>query len=112
MRHDRAVRELLSIARLFAAPGPERDTAGSRVRLRLFAPSPANGQSIFSWNLQVPTTPLAFSFSAGFRENVHPPLPQGYLMSVRVNGVTLWSRVVNVPPSWQYGALDLSRWSG
>jgi uncharacterized protein (TIGR03437 family) len=73
---------------------------------------PPNGQTILSWLLQMPASPLDFSFAAGFWDNVGPPLAQGYLMSVRVNGMTLWQRNINVPPAWQQGALDLSAWAG
>ncbi|MBV8731593.1 MAG: hypothetical protein JO336_17440, partial [Acidobacteriia bacterium] len=72
---------------------------------------PSDGQTIFSWLLQLPANPLGFSFSAGFWDNEPPPL-RPFLMSVRVNGVFLWQHSIGVPTGWQYGAIDLSAWSG
>jgi uncharacterized protein (TIGR03437 family) len=86
-------------------------TSGGVTKQALNAFGPPNGQTILSWLLQ-PTSSLDFSFAAGFWDNVGPPFAQGYLMSVRVNGVTLWQRNINVPPAWQPGALDLSAWAG
>ena len=88
-----------------------QSSGGVTKQQTLYAPAPTNGQTIFSWLLQVPA-PVAFSFSAGFWDGKQTAYPQGYLMSVRVNGNVLWQRVVGLPPSWQSGAIDLSRWAG
>jgi hypothetical protein len=78
----------------------------------LYAFGPQNGQTIFSWLLQMPATPaLALSFSAGYWDG-HVPASQGYLMSVRVNGTILWQHNVNSGGGWDYGAVGLSQWSG
>lgn len=87
-------------------------TSGGVTKQALNAFGPPNGQTILSFLVQLPAVPLDFSFSAGFWDNVSPPFAQGYQMLVRVNGVVLWQRNINVPPSWQPGAIDLSPWSG
>jgi uncharacterized protein (TIGR03437 family) len=87
-------------------------TSGGVTKQALNGFGPPNGQTIFSWLVQLPTSPLSFSFSAGFWDNVSPPARQGFQMSVRINGMLLWQRNINVPPSWQPGAIDLSAWSG
>ncbi|HTR38575.1 MAG TPA: hypothetical protein VMH80_21865 [Bryobacteraceae bacterium] len=87
-------------------------SSGGVTKPALNAFGPPNGQTILSWLLHLPASPLNFSFSAGFWDHVSPPYAQGYLMSLRVNGVILWQRNVNVPPSWQPGAIDLSPWAG
>jgi uncharacterized protein (TIGR03437 family) len=92
------------------ATGPV--TSGGVTRQGVNAFGPPNGQTILSWLVHLPSAPLDFSFSAGFWDNVGPPFSQGYQMLVRVNGVVLWQRNINVPPSWQPGAIDLSPWTG
>ena len=87
-------------------------TSGGITKQALNAFGPPNGQTIFSWLVQLPASALDFSFSAGFWDNVSPPAPQGFLMAVRINGQILWQRNINVPPAWQNGALDLSAWAG
>jgi hypothetical protein len=78
----------------------------------LYAFAPPNGQTIFSWLLQLPASPaLSLSFSAGYWDGGFVPR-QNYLMSVRVNGTVLWQESVGLPTGWQYGAVGLSQWSG
>lgn len=73
--------------------------------------SPTDGQTILSWPLQLPASgALYLSFSVGLRDGT-VVFPQGYLMSVRINGQTLWQYTVT-QPVWKYGAVDLSPWSG
>jgi len=88
-------------------------TSGGIAKQRtLYAFSPTIGQTILSWYLQLPASPnLALSFSAAYWDG-YIPLSQGFLMSVRVNGATLWQYNVNLPAAWEYGAVDLSPWSG
>lgn len=87
-------------------------TSGGVTKQALNAFGPPNGQTILSWLVQVPATPLDFAFSAGFWDNVPPPFAQGYQMYARINGMLLWQHNINVPAAWQPGALDLSAWSG
>jgi hypothetical protein len=78
----------------------------------LWALSPSDGQTILSWYLQLPgSSSLALSFSGAYWDG-SVPQPQGYLMSVRVNGTVLWQYDVNLPAAWAYGSVDLSPWSG
>jgi hypothetical protein len=72
---------------------------------------PANGQTIFSWLVKLPSAPaLALSFSTGMWDG-RVPSSQGYLMSVRVNGTILWQRNINTGSGWNYGAVDLTAWT-
>ena len=77
----------------------------------IYAYSPLNGQLIVSWPLRLPSAPLSLSFSAGLRDGAVPSI-QGVLLSVRVNGTTLWQYNANNPAHWQYGTVDLSAWAG
>ena len=78
----------------------------------LYAFAPLNGQTIFSWLLQLPSSPgLSLSFSTAYWDG-YAPFPQGFLMSVRVNGTKLWQYNVNSGGGWNYGAVGLSKWSG
>ena len=78
----------------------------------LYAFGPQNGQTIFSWLVQLPASPnLALSFSAGYWDG-HTPASQGYMMSVRVNGTPLWQHNLNAGGGWNYGSVELQQWSG
>ena len=73
----------------------------------LYAFGPQNGQTIFSWLVQLPASPnLALSFSAGYWDG-HTPASQGYMMSVRVNGTPLWQHNLNAGGGWNYGSVGL-----
>jgi uncharacterized protein (TIGR03437 family) len=73
---------------------------------------PPNGQTILSWLVHLRSASPTFSFSAGFWDDRLPPAPQGFQMSLRINGMVLWQRNINVPPAWEPGEIDLSPWSG
>jgi len=78
----------------------------------LYAFGPQNGQTIFSWLVQLPASPgLAFSFSTAYWDG-YVPASQGYMMSVRIDGTVLWQHNVEAGSGWIYGEVGLSPWAG
>jgi uncharacterized protein (TIGR03437 family) len=88
-------------------------TSGGITKQRtVYSYAPLDGQLILSWALQLPSaTPLSLSFSGGLIDGAQP-YSQGVMLSLRVNGTTLWSYNANLPAQWKYASADLTPWAG
>jgi uncharacterized protein (TIGR03437 family) len=90
--------------------GPQTSGGVAQARAIVGGPVP-NTQNIFSWAVQLPaSSALSLSFGAGFSDPSSPA--HDVLLTVRVNGLTLWQ--YDLPPQvgWHYGVVDLSAWQG
>ena len=76
----------------------------------LFQAPPLDGQTVFSWPLQLPhAANLTLTFAAGLRSDDAPW--RDVSLYARINGVVQWQYTTR-SIGWQYKTLDLSPWSG